>query len=201
MKNLTLTLLVALFSHFLLAQKTILSGEYSSELKLAYDGKAKMVTGYFESYIGWDERTNNPRFSCIFYLEGKITESKNKINTYYPGEKTEDLIEGVLEISEDTTVSLKLPNEHGGCWNVQHFADEPVKFIFENGFNWLQIRYVTATKTYFYSEKSNDRKLKSYLIKGNIVCIEKIEEEWAYCSYFGKKVTKGWLKITDLNIL
>ena len=42
---------------------------------------------------------------------------------------------------------------------------------------------------------------KKYIIKGDIVYVEKIEGDWALCSYFGKKTTKGWLKVADLNQL
>ena len=36
---------------------------------------------------------------------------------------------------------------------------------------------------------------------GDIVYVEKIEGDWALCSYFDKKTTKGWLKVADLNQL
>jgi hypothetical protein len=65
----------------------------------------------------------------------------------------------------------------------------------------LQIRYVETAKTYFYSDKIEDKRLKAYLVKGNFVCIEKMDGQWAYCTFVGKKTTKGWLKLTDLNAL
>lgn len=174
------------------------SGNYDSDLKLAYDSKTKKITGFYEGYTGWDEASQSPRFSCVFYIEGLAESKKIKIKTYHPEDKTEDLVQGTLEIVDDKTVKIKLPLEHGGCWNVQHFADEPVEFQLEKESNWTRISYITAVKTYFYSEKSLDKKMKAYLIKSNFVCIEKKEGDWAYCTYHGKKVTKGWLKVSDI---
>ena len=89
--------------------------------------------------------------------------------------------------------------DHGGCWNVQHFADEHVKFDLEKQNAWCQIRYVTTNKTYFYSNNSFEKKKKYYLIKNDIVFIEKILNDWAYCSFNGKTIIKGWIRIADLN--
>ena len=201
MKKIIIVFNLLIFSTISLGQQIIKSGEYDNGLRLAYDNNSKKITGYFESYTGWDDETKTSRFSCIFYIEGNIIGQKALIKTYYPEDKNEDTIEGYLEITNNTTVNIKLPEEHGGCWNVQHFADKPEKFELEKNSNWIQIRYVNANKSYFYKEKSSEKKLKSYLIKGDIVFIEKLESEWAFCSYFGKKTTKAWLKVSDLNKL
>lgn len=179
----------------------LISGVYDSGLKLAYDCKTNILTGYFESYAGWDEETNNSRFSCLFYIEGIANDSLLKIATYYPEWKTKDIIEGTLEIINNRTVKIKLPNEHGGCWNVEHFTDEPAKFELEKSIAWTQIRYVDTEKTYFYSENSIKKKQKAYLVKNDLVYIDKIEGDWAYCTFYGKKKTIGWLKTIDLNRL
>ncbi|MFN0048823.1 MAG: hypothetical protein ACKVOU_06865, partial [Cytophagales bacterium] len=71
----------------------------------------------------------------------------------------------------------------------------------EKAYGWIQIRYVESEKTYFYLDKSEDTKLKSYLVKSDFVCVEKMEGEWAYCTYFGKKISKGWMKMKDFNTI
>lgn len=202
MKTLITLCSLLFFSNVLLAQQTLTSGEYVDALQLAYDNTSKKITGYYENSTGWDEEAKSPRFTCVFYIEGRVDGKKVKIKTYYPNDKAGDAIEGDLEIMNNKTISIKLPEEHGGCWNVNHFADEkPEVFELGKSFNWIQIRYVDTAKSYFYSEKLEAKKLKSYLIKGDIVCVEKIENGWAFCTYFGKKVTKRWLKIVDLNKL
>lgn len=198
-KQIISTLLVAFFVTSTLGQM-IVSGDYGSGLKLSYDSANKKLTGYFEEYTGLDKQ-NNAMFSCIFYIEGIATGQKIDIKTYYPKDKSSDLINGTIEFLPDNKVNIKLPKDHGGCWNVQNFADEAVTFTLFKKQPWTQIRYVSAGKTYFYGDNSGNKKLNSYLINGDFICIEKIEGLWAYCTYFGKKARKGWLMISDLNKL
>lgn len=197
MKKLLTTILLFWLSNISFGQ-TILSGEYDSGLKLAYDSITNKLTGYFENYTGLEEETGNPKFSCIFYIQGTVTGSQFVVDTYYPND-TVDIIKGIIQIINDKTVSIKLPEEHGGCWNVQHFADEQVKFNLVKHMVWGQIRFITSDKTYFYSNKEIDKKQKSYIVKNDFVCIEKTEGEWAYGTFYGNTITKGWLRVTDLN--
>lgn len=196
---------ITLFLAFLLSTLTygqpFIPGDYNEGLKLSYDSATNKVTGYFENYSGLDEKTNNPKFSCIFYIEGIAAGLKFQINTYYPTDKNSELIQGKMEIVTAKKVRIALPEEHGGCWNVQHFADQPAEFKLERKQKWIQVRYVDTTKAYFYDAKSNSNRLKAYLVKGDFVCVQIIENDWAYCTYFGKKITKGWLMIRDLNKL
>jgi hypothetical protein len=186
------------FANVLFGQ-SIQSGEYEMGLRLAFDSKTKMLTGYFENYTGWDEKTKNPRFSCIFYIEGIVTKNNFKVLTYYPKDILNDTISGLIEINNDSTLNIILPSEHGCCCNVKHFADDPVKFNLEKRTNWTYIKYVVKNKTPIYSNKSETKKQKAYLVQGDFVCIDRIESEWAYCTFYGNKTTKCWIKTVDLN--
>jgi hypothetical protein len=77
--------------------QTILSGEYNAGLKLAYDSITNKLTGYYENYTGYDEETRNPKFSCIFYIHGKITGSQFTVDTYFPND-TIDIIKGNINL-------------------------------------------------------------------------------------------------------
>ncbi len=200
MKKLLIFIILILISRDFWGQR-LLSGEYDLGMKIAFDETTNKLTGYFENYTGWDEQTNLPMFSCIFYLEGIAKSDIVKISTYYPEYKEDDIIEGTVEIINNKTIRVKLSEEHGGCWNVQSFADESIEFELKNNISCIQIRYVNVVKTYFYSEKSIDKKQKAYLIKNDFVYVEKIDKDWAYCTFYGKKQTKGWLKVSDLNTL
>lgn len=201
MNTLVKIIFLFLISNYSFAQEIIAPGEYDDGLKLAYDSNLHKITGYYESYTGWDEQTKNPRFSCIFYFEGTVTGTSAKLNTFYPTDKSNDLIQGTMAILNAKSVQIKLSEEHGGCWNVQHFTDEPVQFDLQLQTHWTQIRYVEAAKIYFYNSPNDMEKLPAYIIKGDVVCIEKIEKDWAYCYYFGEKITKGWIKTEGLNKL
>ncbi|HEU5168474.1 MAG TPA: hypothetical protein VFU29_23175 [Chitinophagaceae bacterium] len=178
-------------------QTLLISGDYG-ELKLAYDKNTKQVTGFYENGTGVDEQTGNSKFTCFFYFEGKLLKNKATIKTYYPLDTA--IIKGELKV-EAKEIKIHLDSEHGGCWNVLHFTDEAVSFSMDESKQWIQVRYAIRDRVYFYSEKKESSKNKSYILKGNIVYIEKIERDWAYCSYLGKKTTKGWIKMNDLSPL
>jgi hypothetical protein len=200
MKLLLTTLLTVIFFSSAFGQH-IYSGDYSYGLKLSFDSTTKMVTGYFENYTGWDYESKNPKFSCIFYIEGIVTGQQFNIKTYYPAYKEDDLIKGTIEIVSSKNLKIKLNEEHGGCWNVHHFADEPAEFTIKKNHEWIQVRYLDVDKAFFHSGKYQSKRLKSYLVKGDFVCLERIEQDWAYCTSFGKKMKKGWLKLSELNKL
>jgi hypothetical protein len=191
-------LTVFLLPNFLIGQH-IVSGEYESGLKIAVDSSTRKLTGYFESYTGWDETIKRPRFSCVFYIEGIITGNTIEITTYHPSDKKDGTVKGTLNITSSQTFTIKLSEEHGGCWNVQSFKDAPVKFMLNKPLPCIQIRYVTAARAYFYSDKRLDKKLKAYVVKNDFVCVEKIEDGWILCSYYGKRETKGWIRLSDVN--
>lgn len=194
------TTIILLWLKNIAVGQTLLSGAYNSGLILAYDSITKKLTGYFENYIGMDEETGNPKFSCIFYIQGTITGSQFPIETYYPND-TSDIIKGNMQIIDNKTAGIKLDEEHGGCWNVQHFAEYNVKFTLEKQSAWTQIRYISIDKSYFHTEKSNNKKQKSYVVKNDLVFIDKIDGEWALCKYYGKIIKTGWVKTVDLNKL
>jgi hypothetical protein len=177
----------------------IVSGVYDLGLNISYNPKNKVITGYFESYTGFDERTGNPRFSCIFYIQGLYDDSVNRIVTYYPIWKDQDEIVGKIWIKDSTKISIMLPKEHGGCWNVWHFADGYSDFDLSEKKGWIEIRHINTDKSYFYSEKDERTKQKSYIVKGDIIYIDNIEDTWVHCEYKGKTTTRGWIKLETIN--
>ncbi len=190
------------FCGFTAYSQKLVSGEYGNGLKLGFDSVQNKLSGYYENYSGWDELTKAPRFSCNFYFETILAGDSLEINTYYPGEKTSNIIKGTLKLNSYNLLPIKLQEEHGGCWNVQHFADEPVNFELVKKQDWMQIRYVETAKTYIYSENSDNKKTNVYLVKNDVVCIQRIEGEWGYGTYYGdKKISKGWIRLSDLNLL
>ena len=39
------------------------------------------------------------------------------------------------------------------------------------------------------------------MIQGDVLFVEKVEGDWAYCSFYGRTKTTGWISINDLNDL
>ncbi|MBV6472444.1 MAG: hypothetical protein JPMHGGIA_00700 [Saprospiraceae bacterium] len=189
---------MAYFAFFANAQK-LLSGEYEPGLKLAFDPVSETVTAYFESYGGWDENSQRPQFSCIFFIEGPLHSNQATIRSYYPGDPSDQYIDGKLEIIDSQNIRILLSGEHPGCWNVMHFSEDPAEFSLSKAIPWIQVAYVTADKSYFHSETAVAKKLKSYLIKNDVVYIEQRQADWVLCNFYGKRRTKGWLRRSDVK--
>ena len=196
-----LLFIVFLAGAFVSFGQEVVAGDYDMGLKVAYDPSTKRMTGYFEDYTyGIETPPRAPQFSCVFYLEGTVSGTTGTLRTAYPND-LEDLIVGRFELVSPNTIRLQLDAEHGGCWNVQHFVEAPVSFTLEHPSPWIQIRYIVSNKAYFYSAPSKGKKRRSYLVKNDFFCVEKISKEWAYGTFYGEKECKGWIRIGELNEL
>jgi hypothetical protein len=40
---------------------------------------------------------------------------------------------------------------------------------------------------------------KAYIIKGDLIYIDKFENDWVHAIYYGNTITEGWLKKETLN--
>lgn len=195
----TILLLLTFLFCSSIQENKLISGKYDEELHLAFNPNNNLITGYFSSATGYDESTDRPKFTCNFYLEGKLENNKVNLKTYYPLNKEDDLLPGTIKLTDNSHLSIQLSEEHGGCWNVQPLSKTPINFGLTEKHNWIEIRYITKDKSNFYSQKNDSTIRKTYLIKGDIVYIERIEDEWAYCNYYGVKTTSGWIKLESLN--
>lgn len=196
----TILIVSIMLTDFSVACSQVTSGKYSNGLNIAFNPKTKQVTGYYENYSGEDETTGQPRFSCVFYFSGTYAKDSMSIDTYYPGDQ-ENIIKGKIQITNANTISIKLHEDHGGCWNVQPLANESVEFTLTTEFKWIAISHITTDKAYFHSDKNSITKKKAYVIKGDVVYIDKEEQDWIHCTYYGKSVTQGWMKKESINQL
>ena len=209
-KTLTLILVLACDFQCLLAagqkegkQATVLegsSGLYDSML-IGVDKEKGELTGFFEDATGWDEQTKAPRFSCVFYVYGKLQGDTYQVTTWYPGEK--EYIKGELKFvlrEGRREVYMKLEEEHGGCWNVQQFADKgsPATLSLTERGNWIDVRVVSADKAFFHSGPNAQMKGRAYVVKNDPLRVLKIQPGWIEAEYAGKKVARGWIKESDL---
>ncbi|MBK9636918.1 MAG: hypothetical protein IPO63_03555 [Bacteroidetes bacterium] len=174
------------------------SGIYSNGLTVAYDSTHQTITGYFEGEGGFDEQTQQPLFSCIFYFEGRITDSVASIKSYYPFKEKADTIVGIIKIKNAQTFEMKLNEEHGGCWNVSHFAEDAVEFKLEEKRNWKWISYVLHPNANIYSEPSDKKKEIHLIKKPMVVFVDAIMEGWCFIHFESTSKNEGWIKKTSL---
>lgn len=173
------------------------SGDYDG-LLLAVDPDRKLITGYFES------ETGNGQFSCIFYVRGDLGGPASKIKAWFPSEKDpKSVIEGVIEeslVQGKPAVTVKLHEEHGGCWNVQRFATDSFPLRLSAAGDWKEIRVVSSSRAHFYGEPREDKKRQAYVVTGNALRLYELLAGWARAEYIGQngKRTSGWVRESDL---
>lgn len=196
MKSLRLLMLVFTVN---LSYGQIVGGSFSGygTLDLAFENQNQRLTGNYQFYSGFDLETGIPRFTCNFYIDGILVNNKAIIKAYSPLGK--DTVSGELNI-KGNVITFKLAKELNGCWNAEYLVNKPTTFTLDEPNEWIAVKYIIANKSFFHSTPHNNNKSKAYILKGNIVFIDKTTEGWAHCIYFGeKRNTSGWIKTTELN--
>ena len=154
-----------------------------------------VVTGYFESCVGYDESTKRPRFCCTFFLYGKKEGAKYKITTWYPGDK--DFIEGELRLPEPgkTDLFIRLKESPPGSMAYHFDVDKGNVFPLDSPGDWIEVRVVQAPKAYFHREPEAGSKRSAYVVKRNVVRVYEKKNGWVLAVY---DKTRGWLREKDL---
>ncbi len=153
------------------------------------------ITGYFKNCVGYDERTKNPLICCIFFLYGTMDHNKYQITAWYPGDQ--ELIEGELKLPEPVNQNLFIklkklpPGNMAGKFDVEKGNDFPL----DSPGSWMEVRVVSAPKTYFYRKPDPTSKRSAYVIKNNVVKVYEKKGGWAFGEY---QNTRGWIKEEDL---
>jgi hypothetical protein len=172
------------------------SGAYEDGLLLGYDPATRVVTGYFSM-----EQGDPPTFSCIFFLKGTLAGSAAPITTYFPETPKDDVIKGQLLVGGPKAVTVRLPSEHGGCWNVWHFADkaQPADFALDKAAPWIAVAVVRSPKAYFYDAPDSATHRKAHAVKGDGVGVRAFKPGWLQVDYAGgAKTISGWFKQSDV---
>jgi hypothetical protein len=180
-----------------------ISGD-SDEFAVAVDRDSKVITGYYNSSTGYDDATKAPRFSCVFYLRGKVEgKPPYKIVTWFPADHSE-VIDGTLDFSSNASahsVTIRLKEEHGGCWNVQQFATkEGATLTLDRTGTWSSVRVAAARKTNFYSSASATQAMRSFVTTGDALKVSSTKPGWVQATFTNgdNKSTQGWIRETDL---
>ena len=169
----------------------IASGDYGGEMLIAVDPASHIVRGYYQSSTG------NGRFNCIFYFSGKVN---GAIRSYFP-ETPEEVVMGTLSRESDGSLSVRLATEHGGCWNVQHFADkdQPAEFTLQTAYPWVAVAVIKSARAHLYDSPANAVPRKSYVVKGDGVGIRAQRPGWLQVDFLGGgKPVRGWIRSSDV---
>jgi hypothetical protein len=169
----------------------IASGDYGGEMLIAVDPASHIVRGYYQSSTG------NGRFNCIFYFSGKVN---GAIRSYFP-DTPEEVIMGTLSRESDGSLSVRLATEHGGCWNVQHFADkdQPAEFTLQTAYPWVAVAVIKSARAHLYDSPTSKMPRKSYVVKGDGLGIRARRPGWLQVDFLGGgKPVSGWIRSSDV---
>lgn len=185
------------------------SGFYDPAFAIGVDKSSGTVTGYFESSTGWDETTKAPRFSCMFFLSGKLQGDAYQITTWFPGEK-DNHIKGQLKFvagaKTRAEMRIRLEGEHGGCWNVYPLREmNDDKLPLTRRGEWVAVGVVSSRRAFFHRAPDLQAREKAYLTRGDMILVYKVEQGWVDAEYikgwmsgeFGQ-TKRGWIKEADL---
>jgi hypothetical protein len=178
------------------AAAPVVSGSYDDAMLLAYNPASGEVSGYFDMTRG-----EQPSFSCIFYLHGKLSGASAAIETYFPATPKDDLIAGKLVLSDAKDFTVQLATDHGGCGMVESFSDpsQPATFDLSAAYPWEAVAVVKSDKAYFYDTPGAATHRKGYVVQGDGVGVRAAQTGWVQVDYVGGAATvSGWLKTSDL---
>ncbi len=185
------------------APPPLVSGEYDA-MVIGFEPSSGRITGYFEEGTGLDPKTQEPLFHCIFYLSGKAEGVPPwPVATWFPGDAKPEVIPGTLAPGVEggrTVLRVKLREEHGGCWNVRHFADpEGAELDLLAPGDWKSVR-VAGRRVSLRPEPSAGARRKAYVVRGDVLRVFEERQGWLLAEYVnanGKK-TRGWVKAGDV---
>ena len=172
----------------LAAEPALQPGVYG-ELRLARDPSTKVITGHFSSSTG------EGKFSCVFQFEARAPKGNTlQVESWFPAQQG-GRIAGSLTITGVDAFTLTLKEEHGGCWNVQHFADakDPANFTLDAPKAWVALKVVKEKKVKFFGDASTAKPKPAFLVGGDVVGVLEVKGEWLWVEFVGTRTTTGWM--------
>ncbi len=172
-----------------------LAGGVYGEMLVGFDPASQAVSGYFYS------QTGQGQYSCIFYLRGRLRGAEAEIATYFPESPRDDLIKGRLVLAARGQFRVRLASEHGGCWNVRHFADEgqPAEFRLDAAHPWVSVAVVKADRAYFFDAPASPVHRKAHVVKGDGVGVRAFRPGWLQVDFVsGDRPVSGWIRESDV---
>ena len=188
---LSIILVVFLLSSnvYAISSEILFASGFYEGLMLAVDSE-KNITGFFR-----EEQGEGAVKKCSFFVSGKATSNEINITTW-----NKEVFPGTLK-AEKEGLKLKIAKgrEHPGCGLVL-LPQIAEGLLLDQVYNskWVGLRVISSRRAYFHSDPVSLKKLRSFLVKGDVVGVLSENNEWLQVEYIvGKKTTKGWILATE----
>lgn len=175
--------------------KRLTSGKYDGGLHIAFNPETNFISEYFRHYSNPDPSIDTIKFPCIFYFEGRVFNDTAIINNYYPLNKEDDMVMGTCVLLSESNITMQLSEEPGGCTNVRSMTGDAIDFSLAEAHKWIEIRCIVSEKSYLHTEMKESSKGAAYGVMGDILYIEQLNGNFAYCKSYSQPVTQGWIKL------
>jgi hypothetical protein len=166
--------LVTLWPALTLAQAAKLeSGVYENlMLAITHDGH---LIGYFK-----EEQGEGVKKRCAFFLAGEVRDGDAELTTW-----SGPALRGRITAQKDgVTLAIPKGREHPGCGLVlmpevatgvalDRIAAAP----------WLDLRQVAVDRAYFFEDPQGNKRMRAYLVKGDVVGVLAEHGEWLKVEY------------------
>jgi hypothetical protein len=163
-------------------------------LLLAVDSNGE-VSGYYREAQG-----EGAVKTCSFSFRGEA--SADVVTIFIDMDKS---FQGEISAEADG-IRLKIPKgrELPGCGLVlmPEIADG-LSYDLISKAPWKELRTIVSEKSHFYSKPNLDKKLKSYLVKGDVVGVVMEEGDWLQVDYYSDsgKMSRRWVNRKETRSL
>jgi hypothetical protein len=161
------------------------SGVYEG-LMLAVDPQGG-ITGYYR-----EEQGEGVVKTCSFFLTGKAAAGATPVMTW-----SSQRFSGTLTPRSDgVELRIKQGDEHSGCGLVlPPLIATGLEFDLVQETNWRELRRIADKRVNFHSAPSEAKKLRAFVVTGDVVGVISESGEWLEVEYPGqKKTTRGWVR-------
>jgi hypothetical protein len=155
-------------------------------LMLAVDPQGG-ITGYYR-----EEQGEGVVKSCSFFLAGKVAANATPVMTWdtqrFPGTLT--------PLSDGVKLRIKQGSEHPGCGLVlSPLIASGLELSLVRETNWRELRRIVNKRVNFHSAPSDEKKMRAFVVAGDVVGVIAESGEWLEVEYLGKeKTTRGWVR-------
>lgn len=152
------------------------------------------ITGYYREAQG-----EGVVKTCAFTFKG---EAHVGIANIFVGAES---FPGKIQAETDG-INLKIPKgrELPGCGLIlMPEISEGLSYDLITKAPWKDLRNITSEKSYFHSEPKFDKKLKSYLVRGDVIGVVREEGDWLQIDYYSDSgnMSRRWINSKETSLL
>lgn len=181
------------------------AGIYAHNLLIGIDTTKGIISGYYDSRLGFDDVSRTKRYKCTFSFIATVRED-GKLLVEAKNMDGRDSFRGLLTPDKKGKFKLSLHGVPSGCNTLEpDLEKEGSNFtLIGKRNNWKGIRVIAVSRAYLHSQPDRKHQLEKYGTKGEPVKLLEENEKWVKVEYThtgATTVAEGWIRKKDLHDL